>query len=280
MFIPGSNDKHLMKAKALNANVIIFDLEDAVSIGEKETARLKVSQIIEETRGSLNYVRINDRTTGYFIDDLYEIVKEDLAGIILPKVNTKEDIIIIDYILTSLEKKYSIDNYKISIVPLIETAAGLHHAYEIASTSKRIQCLAFGAEDFKLDLNISPGIHGTELLYAKSKLVEVSRAAGIEAPVDSVYTDFKNEGGLKRDAELGERLGFQGKLLIHPKQIDIVNQIYSPSQTEIEEAKAIVQMYNGTQNNGAGAVQVNGKMVDIPVAERARKILLHADIHE
>ncbi len=280
MFIPGNKDKHLQKAEDLDANVLIYDLEDAVTISEKEDARLKVSKIIQETNGKLKFARVNDRMTPYFIDDLLAIVQEGLTGIILPKVNAKEDIVIADYLLDSLEKKHQLPPGQISIVPLIETAAGLFHAYEVALSSKRIHCLAFGAEDFKMDLQISSDIEGTELLYAKSKLVEVSRAAGIEAPIDTVYTDFRDEEGLRKEAQLGKRLGFQGKLLIHPNQIHIVNQVYSPSKDEMEEAKRIVQIYNEAKDRGEGAIQVDGKMVDIPVAERARKLLLHADINQ
>ncbi|WP_085993081.1 HpcH/HpaI aldolase/citrate lyase family protein [Oceanobacillus senegalensis] len=278
MFIPGNNDKHLAKTYQLKANALIFDLEDAVSDSEKGSARLKVSKIIQELKSTMNFVRINDRTTSYFLDDLYEIVKDGLTGVVLPKVETKEDIVITDYILNSLKKKYRIDK-QILIVPLIETAAGLYHAYEIATASKQIHCLAFGAEDFRLDSNITTDIHGTELLYAKSKLVEVSRAAGIEAPVDSVFTNFKDEEGLREETELGKRLGFQGKLLIHPNQINTVNRIFSPSPEEIEEAKKIVQVYSESLDKGEAAIQVDGKMIDIPVAERARKILLHVDMN-
>ncbi|WP_158591737.1 HpcH/HpaI aldolase/citrate lyase family protein [Oceanobacillus halophilus] len=278
LFIPGNNEKHLQKARILDVNALIFDLEDAVSVSEKETARLKVSKIIQETKENLNYIRINDRTTPFFLDDLYECVRDGLTGIVLPKVNTKEDIVIIDYLLEVLERKYQINNHKVSIIPIIESASGLYHAYEIATASTRIQCLAFGAEDYKLDLNISPDHHGTELLYSKSKLVEVSSAAGIEPPIDSVFTDFQDEEGLVEDARMGKRLGFQGKLLIHPNQIDRTNQIYSPTPEEIEEAKKIVQQYNESLDKGEAAIQIDGKMVDIPVAERARKLLLYADI--
>lgn len=278
MFIPGSKDKHLTKAGKLPADTLIFDLEDAVSLADKESARLKVKQYIENLKDRLNYVRVNALTTPYFLEDINEIITPNLTGIVLPKSNKKEDMIIVDYILGQLEQKHGLPEGSLSIVPLIETAQGLNNVDEIVSASKRIHCLAFGAEDLTLDLNIETGAVEQELLYARSKLVVASRAAGIEAPIDSVYIDFKDEVGLRKSARIGKQIGFQGKLTIHPNQIDIVNEVFAPTLEEITKAKKIVEMYDAATHDERGVIQVDGQMVDAPVVERARKVLSSAGL--
>lgn len=280
IFIPGNQDKHLKKANSLEADAIIFDLEDAVSPSEKAIARLKVAESLQKTKETLNFVRVNALSTVHFLEDVDEVVSDSLAGIVLPKVEKKEDIVIAEYILGQSEEKYNLPPGSISIIPIIETAIGLHHAYEIVSASKRISRLAFGAEDFMLDLNIESRDEQVELLYTRSKLITASRAAGKEAPIDSVYTNFKEEKGLEKSAQIGRNLGFQGKLLIHPKQIEVVNQVFSPTEDEIKEAKRILEIYEESVAKGNGSIEVDGKMVDIPVAERAKKILSYASVKE
>lgn len=273
MFIPGDKDKHLEKLKTFSADAYILDLEDAVAEKNKSTARQKVKRIIEETENPSIFVRVNDVGTDYFLDDIQEVIHPNLAGIVLPMANKKEDIVIADYLLGKIENKHLMQNGSVSIIPIIETTSGLYHAYDIASVSKRVSCLAFGAEDFMLHTNMETDEEQTQLLYARSKLVTESNAAGINPPVDSVYTDFRDNEGLKNAAMAGRKLGFQGKLVIHPNQIQVVNEVFSPSVEQITEAEEIVEAYNKALLSGSGAVQVNGKMVDAPVAERAKMIL-------
>lgn len=273
MFVPGSQDKHLKKAADLSADVLIFDLEDAVPTVDKETARLKVKECIQKLEKKVSFVRVNALSTPYFLEDIKQIASPHLSGIILPKTNNREDIIIADYLLEQQEQEQGLLKGSLSIVPLIETAQGLNNAEKIASASERVSHLSFGAEDFMLDLNMDAGQEEQELLYARSKLVTASRSAGKEAPVDSVYTDFKDDIGLGKAAKKGKMLGFQGKLVIHPKQIDVVNQIFSPTSEQIAKARKIIQMYDASEKEEGGVIQIDGKMVDVPVAERARKIL-------
>lgn len=274
MFVPGSQDKHLDKAKDLPADVLIFDLEDAVPKMDKAVARRKVKISIQNLENKINFVRVNALSTPYFLEDIDQIVDSNLAGVVLPKTNTREDIIITDYLLRQTELKHGLKSNSISIVPIIETGKGLHNAYEIASASERVQCLSFGAEDFKLDMEIDAKEAEYELMYARSSLVTDSRAAEKQAPIDSVYIDFQDHQGLESSARNGKRFGFQGKLVIHPKQIEVINQVFAPTVEQIKEAKVIVETYNFEE---AGAIQIDGQMIDFPVAERARKMLTHIE---
>src|SRR5690625_1963019 len=277
MFIPGDKDRHLAKVQTLSADVYILDLEDAIAEENKTKAREKVKKVLNSTEHLTIFVRVNAVATDYFLDDVQGVVHPNLAGIILPMASKKEDIMIADYLLGKMEKQNHMQIGSVSIIPIIETAPGLHNAYEIASASQRISCLAFGAEDFMLHTNMETDEKQTQLLYARSKLVIDSNAAGVNPPIDSVYTDFRNNEGLKIAAREGKKLGFQGKLVIHPDQIRLVNEMFSPSAEQITEAEEIVEAYNQALLSGSGAVEVNGKMVDAPIAERAKMILEMTD---
>lgn len=272
LFIPGNKEKHLQKANQLRADVFIFDLEDAVPPLEKEKAREKVVQTLQTLEKNI-FVRVNDLASDYILADLEKVIIPNVQGIVLPKVNHKEDIIIADFLVSKFEKKNGLERGAISIVPLIETAEGVDQAFDIASGSDRVCRLALGAEDLILDLNIDPSEGESELLYVRSQLVIASRAAKIKAPIDSVYTDFRDETGLSLATRNGKKHGFGGKLLIHPAQIEPVNNIFMPTVTEMNEAKMIVQAYEKAIREGEGATQVDGKMIDAPVYERAKKLV-------
>lgn len=277
LFVPGNQEKHLQKVKELKADVIIYDLEDAVSEKNKALARTKVKEIIEISSRQVSFVRINPLATTYFLEDLNGIISDNLSGVVLPKVNNSKDIIIADYLLEQLEGKHNLPKGSVSIIPIIETAMGIQNIDEIASASDRILCLCFGAEDYMLDLNIRPSIQQTELTYARSKMVIASRAAGREAPIDSVHTNFQDEKGLEIASQLSKQFGFQGRLIIHPNQIETVNKVFSPSDDEIEEAKKIIELYKQSLEEGEDTIQFDGKMIDFPVAERAKKLLYDAN---
>ncbi|GAX90113.1 HpcH/HpaI aldolase/citrate lyase family protein [Effusibacillus lacus] len=273
IFVPGNNERRLEKAKDLQADVIIYDLEDAVALSEKDKAREMVRQAIGNNSEKIHFVRINDPSTAYFFDDVNELAGHGLTGIVLPKAAKREQILFVDHLLSQMEEKRNTNIGSIEIVPLIESAAGLYNAFEIAGASERIKRLAFGAVDFTLDINAQLTKEGTELLFARSQLVIASRAAGIEPPIDTVFVDIKDREGLLRDTRLAKQLGFQGKLVVHPDQIEVVNQVFAPTAEEIEEAKVITAAFDEALSSGVAAIQVNGKLVDYPVAARAKKIV-------
>jgi len=276
MFVPGSQERRLQKVKDLPADVLIYDLEDAVAASEKEKARKMVRQALRENAERVNFVRINDPSTPYFLADLQEIAVEGLTGIVLPKAAKKEDVILVDRLLGQLEEGKNLPQGSIRIVPLIESALGLQHTYEIATASDRVIRLAFGSVDFTLDIGAKLTKGGMELLYARSQLVVASRAAGIEGPIDAVYIHIRDMEGLRQETTFAKQLGFQGKLVVHPDQIPIVNEIFTPTAEEVEEARGIVSAFAEAVAAGSGAIQWKGKMIDYPVAERAKRIVAQA----
>ncbi|MBM7599462.1 citrate lyase subunit beta/citryl-CoA lyase [Virgibacillus halotolerans] len=271
LFVPGSNKRALERSLTLEADMIIYDLEDAISINEKQKARTLVKDILERSK-KVNYVRINRLSTLAY-EDVEEIVQKGIAGVVLPKAETREDILVLDHQLSHWEQKRHIPAGSVRIVPLIESALGLYHSVEIAQASPRVNQLMFGAVDFTLDINTQMSESGEEIIYARSQLVIASRVAGIEAPIDTVYTDIHNSEGLLADTQLAKQLGFQGKLIIHPGQISDVNRVFTPDEKEIEEAQGILNANEQAERDGLGAFQLNGKMIDFPVVERARKII-------
>lgn len=276
MFVPGNHRRRLDKVRELQSDVIIYDLEDAVPLNEKENAREMVRETIRQFPEKVNFVRVNDVSTCYFLEDVNGLACGELAGIVLPKANTAEDIRYLERILSQAEKKKEIPEGKIEILPIIESALGLYNAFQIACASRRVKRLAFGSVDFTLDINARLSKEGTEILYARSQLVVASRAAGIEGPIDAVFVDLKDDEGLLKDARLAKQLGFQGKLAVHPGQVGIINQIFTPTDEEIEEAKIIAAAFDEAVASGLAAIQVAGKMVDYPVAVRAKKIVEQA----
>ncbi|QQE73605.1 CoA ester lyase [Brevibacillus composti] len=273
MFVPGNQPRRLEKVKHLPADAVIYDLEDAVPLAEKGRARQLVKQALRENNGRMQYVRVNDPSTPYYAEDLAEMADRGLSGIMLPKAATGEQILAVDRELTALEQRRGLLAGSIEIVPLIESAQGLFHAYEIASAGARIRRLAFGSVDFALDIGATLTKEGTEILFARSQLVVVSRAAGIEPPIDAVFADVLDREGLRRDAQLARQLGFQGKLVIHPEQLAIVHACFSPTAEELEEARIIAAAFEEALAAGSASIQVDGKLVDYPVAERARRLL-------
>ncbi|WP_067728615.1 HpcH/HpaI aldolase/citrate lyase family protein [Oceanobacillus damuensis] len=278
IFIPGNQTKHIDKAPTLSADNIIFDLEDSVASEEKEGARHKIKKAINELETKARkFVRVNEINSPYFLDDISAVVSQKLDGLVIPKVNGKEDIQLVDYLIAQFEARNDVKAGSISLIPLIETGKGMHHAYEIAKASDRIEALAFGAEDFMLDMSI-PKDEGNALLMARSNLVMFSNAAGIQPPIDGVYTDIHHQDGLQKATNVAKSLGFQGKLIIHPKQLEAVNNIFLPTESELRKARKIVEAYEASQQNGIGAIQVDGKMIDVPVAERAKRLLENVSV--
>ncbi len=276
LFVPGSQDKYLKKVKELKTDVIIFDLEDSVIKAKKDEARVKVSEAISDMRTKVNFVRVNGIYTEFFIDDLEKLVRPGLTGIVLPKVNKRDDMIIADYMLDQIEKKHLLEPKSVTIVPIIESAKALHNAYDIASSCNRVKCLAFGAEDLMLDMNIKSS-NGIETLYARSKMIEVSKASSIGPPIDQIYPNLADMEGLRKEAENGRNLGFQGKLLIHPNQVETINEVFTPTIEEINEAKEVIEKYHKSIVEGFGVSKVNGKMIDAPIVEKAKRILDYAE---
>jgi citrate lyase subunit beta/citryl-CoA lyase len=278
MFVPGCDLKKIEKARGLGSDIIIYDLEDAVPLSEKAVARHIVKLELQANMKQINYVRINGSATSFYKEDLEEIIHGSLQGIMLPKSESAEQIVLLDAIINRLEQERGIPVGTIEIVPLIESALGLYNTFAIASSVHRVRRLAFGSIDFALDINAQLTKDGIELLFARSQLVAMSRAAGIEAPIDTVFIDIQDSSSLMKETAFIKQLGFQGKLVIHPSQIGIVNEVFTPTKGEVADASLIVSCFHQAVKEGLGALQVKGKMVDQPVVERAKKTLEIAEL--
>ena len=285
LFVPGNRPDRIEKAFATKADVIIIDLEDAVPLSEKESSRSNVREKAAQFADRMMLVRTNALGSPFIRGDLDEAIVEGVNGIILPKVEKADDIHEINNLLCKIEKNMSLPDGSIRVFPLIESAAAVQHIYDIVSAKikpERVYTVAFGAADYTLDMGIEMTMEGNELFYARSKIAIACRAAGIAPPVDTPFMiDLKNKEALISDARRAKELGFQGKLVIHPNQVDPCNSVFSLTHEEITRAEKIVQAFDEAESMGIAAVQLDGKFIDYPVVKRAKEIIaLAADIKE
>jgi len=259
LFVPGDRPERFPKAWASGADAVILDLEDGVKPDRKGLAREAISGWLSAEHPV--YVRVNGSRTQWFDEDLAVAARPGVAGVMLPKSETAAQIGAVAKPLKS----------GIGVIPLVETVRGILDARELAG-APRVERLAFGSVDFQLDAGIQG--EGEELLYARSRLVLASRAAGILAPVDGVTTDLDNPERIAADVDRARRLGFGGKLCIHPRQIEPVNKGFMPSEREVVWARKVVEAARAA---GAGAIRLDGELVDLPVVERAQAVLRQAE---
>jgi citrate lyase subunit beta / citryl-CoA lyase len=278
LFVPGNISRMIEKSWSAGADAVIFDLEDAVPEGSKGEARETVRKALLQNHyvKPSTLVRINGESTSHWKADIKAVVGRNLQGIVLPKIESTRAISSIERILRRQEKIESLELGSVRLFLLIESARGLINLPELVGSSNRISGLMFGAEDFCLDTGISRSANGNELLYPRSALAICARAFGCGA-IDTIHSDLDDTEGLRRECEAATRFGFTGKLAIHPKQIEIIQTEFSPSEQDVIEARRIVEIFNGAQARGEGVILINGKMIDRPVVERARRIVACAD---
>jgi citrate lyase subunit beta / citryl-CoA lyase len=273
--VPGNRENMLEKSKQLHADIIVLDLEDSVPHEEKARARAIVKDWIPRLmgNGSRIYVRINPLDSGLAQEDLETVIIRGIDGISQPKPSTGHDVQKIAEILTRLEKQRGLPEGNVKILPWIETSLGLINAYEIASSSTRVNGVIFGANDLVLETGMTRSEEGHELLYPRTKIVIAARAAGVAA-IDTPYNNFKDERGLIRETTFARNLGFRGKFVIHPGQVDVVNKIFRPTEEEVSYARKVVTAFDEARTKGFASASLDGKMIDIPIAQRALVILL------
>jgi len=278
LFVPGNSMRMITKAASLPADAIILDLEDAVPLPDKATARIMIRDSIKGVKlgGSYVFVRVNAITTKLTTEDLKFVAVEGLDGLMLAKTETKSDIVELDSMLEETEKGWGLEPRSLKVVPLIESAKGVINAYEIASASERIIAVAFGAGDYYRDLGRSVSFlspEQTELLYARSRIVNCSVAAGVQA-IDTVFFGLLTDReGFMKETMLALQLGFKGKLLIHPTQIEPVNKAFSPLPDEAEYARRVVEAFEEAQARGLGAISFEGKMIDYMNYKQAKDLV-------
>ena len=276
LFAPGNRPDRAEKAIGLDADAVIIDLEDAVPIADKESSRPLVRDILDKHPGKRIYVRINALSTPYAKEDLEAIVSKNLEGIMLPKVDSPEDIFEIDRLLTDLEKRNGLEVGILELISICESAKGLEEIYSIVSAKPeyhRVSVVAFGAADYTLDLGITLTREGKELEYPRTRIPVACRAAGIVPPLDTPWmVDLKNIDGLIADAQRAKAYGFQGKIVIHPNQIQPCHNVFTPTEEEIVYAKKVIEAFEEAEREGKAAIQLEGKFIDYAIVEKSRRI--------
>lgn len=277
LYAPGSDPHKMRKALGSGADAVIFDLEDAVAPNRKDDARSELAALLDELAMSGGpplpiFVRVNAPSEGALAADLNAAVRPALCGLKLPKTETVDELLALDDACASLEGERGMDVGSTIVIPGIESARGLQAVGAIAG-APRVWCLSFGAVDFARDIGTEPSAEGTESLVALSTIAIASAAAGLQRPIDSAWSDIADEDGLRRAANLARRLGFQGKAVIHPRQVPIVNEAFDVSDAEVRRARALVEGADRAAAEGRGALQVDGSLVDAAHVKRARTLL-------
>jgi citrate lyase subunit beta/citryl-CoA lyase len=274
LYVPGNNAGMIQDAGIYKADSLMFDLEDSVSVYEKDSARFLVFQALTSLAypGKELVVRINDPHTEIGREDLEAVVCTGKAVIRLPKTETPQDVIDCESMIEAVEKKADLPIGSTGMMAAIESASGVINAKEIALASRRLTGIAIGAEDYVTDLRTSRSPEGIELLFGRSMVLLAARNAGIDA-IDTVFSDANDEEGLRRETALIKQLGFDGKSIINPRQIKIVHEVFTPTEKEIQHALAVLEAIREAGKRGSGVISLNGKMVDKPIAARAGRVL-------
>lgn len=273
MFVPGNNPSMMADAHIYGADSIMLDLEDSVAMAEKDAARLLVYHALR----SVDYgttemvVRINPLNTPYGKKDIEAVVRGGADVIRMPKTETADEVRDVEHEIERVEQRIGCPG-RTKIMAAIESALGVVNAYAIATASPRMMGIALGAEDYCANLKTQRSAYGYELRLAREMIVVAARAAGIDA-LDTVFSNLNDMEGFRREVEYIKTLGFDGKSIINPRQIDIVNEVFTPTQKDIDKARTIILAMQEAEQKGSGVVAVNGKMVDRPVMLRAQRTM-------
>ena len=274
LFVPGNSRKMLEKAVSFTSDALVPDMEDSVPIAEKSAARNEIANMLPvlAQAGHKCVVRVNALDTGLLEEDMEAAITPYTFGINVGKVDTIWHVKEVEKIVGAVEKRKGLEKGQIKLVLFIESALAVVNAYEICASSDRIIAAALGAEDFTVDMGTERTEEGSEVLMPRAMVAMAARAAEI-IPLDIVYTNFRDEEGLRRDTQLGKSLGYKGKFAIHPAQVDPINELLSPLPDEIEYARKVVQAFEEAEANGRGSTSLDGKMIDVPIVKRARSLL-------
>ncbi len=277
MFVPGHRQRMIDKAMGLSVDAIMLDIEDGVAPGEKESARTLIGGALGRERppnSPERFVRINDIGHARMDADLKAVLRKGLNGLVLPKVDTPEEVLKVEAIVKKREPELGMSAGAVRLLVAIESPKGLLNAPTIAACSPRVIGLMFGAEDFgrEIGLPTSREAEARDMIYARSAVVVAAASAHVQS-VDGVWVDLKDTEGLWGFARQSRRLGFSGMSLIHPSQIDPINSVFSPTPEEIDYAKQVVKAYEEAVARGDGSISFGGQLIDRPIVERARRTL-------
>src|SRR5579864_7557223 len=287
--VPGSSERMIQKALTTNADVVFLDLEDAVAPNQKRPARAIVSEAIRtlDWGKKMRAIRMNNIETEYAYEDVIEVVEkagDHLDAIIIPKVKAARDVFWVDTLLTQIELKLK-RKHHVALEVLIEDVAALINVEEIARSSPRLEAIIFGPGDFSASQGVRMTTIGGSVTtypgdiwhYARSKIVVAARAAGIDA-IDGPYADFRHPEGYREEAIRSVTMGFAGKWAIHPSQIEIANEIYSPTREEVDRARRLESAYAKAEDEGLGAITFEGVMIDAASVRIIRNVIEKADL--
>lgn len=277
LYVSASTPKNFIISQFYGADCILIDLEDSVQRSEKDAARNLVFNFLKNKRitNTEIIVRVNDINTKDGIEDLKAIVLAKPDLIRFPKIENKDDVLKADELISNLEDKYNIEKNSTKIIVGVENYKGVSNAKDIALASRRIEAISIGGEDYVTSMGGIRSREGQELFYARNEILIAAKIAGIQA-FDTIYSNFNDEEGLYEETKLIKNMGFDGKYLIHPNQVEIVNEVFTPSDIEIEKAFKILEIIKIAQENKKGAIKLENEMVDEPIVKRAQTILLRA----
>lgn len=281
LFAPGNHPRRVEKALTLGADAVILDLEDAVAIAEKVATRKTVVDVLSAPRRCKGYIRINAIGTEWCMGDLMAVIRPGVDGIVLPKVESAADLRTIDWMIANLERERGLPIGGIDLMPIIETAAGFSRLDRILAARSlkdypgpwRVKRISFGAGDFTNDVGMTWTPGEQELGELRIRMIVASRAAGLEPPIDTVWIHLKEADALRESVLRSLRMGFQGRLCIHPDQVSVVNAIFTPTPEDAARAQRVVDAFKQAEAGGLAAIQVDGVFVDYPIVYRAQRVL-------
>lgn len=279
LFTPANHPRRVEKVFQVGADAVILDLEDAVAVSEKPAARQDVVNAFSSRPNSAtrHYVRVNSIDTPYCEDDIKATVGPWLDGVVLPKVESRACLNELERMLAAAEAEQGIPVGSLDLMPIIETARGVESAKKIATADSRVKRMAFGGGDYTLDLNYQWEADETVLAYARAKLSHASRLGDLEPPIDTVVLQIKDNERFLQSARQGKQFGFGGKLCIHPDQIPLTHEIFTPSEAEIAHARAVVAAFEAAEAAGSASIQLDGYFIDYPIVYKSQRILALAD---
>jgi citrate lyase subunit beta / citryl-CoA lyase len=279
LYIPGNNAAMIQQGGVYGADCVLLDLEDSITPGEKDAARILLKHAIPAVNfyGVEVAVRVNHQNTPFGYDDLQEIVPIQPDVVRLPKIESAQEVLQVIRLIEEIEAAHKLSHDKLMVEVMIETAVGVENALKIAGASSRISAITIGGQDLAADMGITLAKNSCGLEYASQRIVMAAKAAHIDA-MDTIYVDVDDEAGLREATQHAKELGFTGKAAINPRQIDTINEIFTPLEEEIAKAIDIVAAYKQHAATGVGVFALQGKMVDAPVVARARHVLDLADI--
>lgn len=276
LFVPSHNKKLMQSASKSKADVLLLDLEDSVQpISNKQVARDSIIEHINKGlfKGRKVFLRVNDRESGELLKDIMQLTIEGIEGFMYPKAKLGEDIYFFDKLLETIEYEKGIRPGTFKMIPLIETASAVMNVQEICRASKRVIAIAYGSEDFIADLEGIHDMNHNSLFTPRAIIAMGARATGV-VPIDTVHIRVHDLEDLEENLRVSKNLGFEGMLLLHPKEIDLVHKYYSPSNQEVEDAEQMLELSEEAIKNGAGVAIKNGKFIGPPMLKTANKILL------